>query len=102
MDRLRADGLIEIDREQIVDNRLRRYYRLTPTGAERLAEEADRLHSNASVARSRLDLSGEILSVLMAGAAHGEPVDVMGVCARPSYAHFSLVYRLSRARLRAR
>ena len=30
LDRLRADGLIGVDREEIVDNRLRRYYRLTP------------------------------------------------------------------------
>ena len=58
LDRLRADGLIEVDREEIVDNRLRRYYRLTSSGAERLADEAARLHSNAYVAMSRLDLSG--------------------------------------------
>ncbi len=47
LDRLRADGLIEVDREEIVDNRLRRYYQLTSTGAERLADEAARLHANA-------------------------------------------------------
>ncbi len=29
LDRLRADGLVTMDREEIVDNRLRRYYRLT-------------------------------------------------------------------------
>src|SRR5690242_17421964 len=29
LERLRADGLIEVDREEIVDNRLRRYYRLS-------------------------------------------------------------------------
>jgi DNA-binding PadR family transcriptional regulator len=58
LDRLRADGLIDVDREEIVDSRLRRYYRLTPTGGEQLAEEAARLRSNAHVAMSRLDLSG--------------------------------------------
>jgi PadR family transcriptional regulator, regulatory protein PadR len=58
LDRLRADGLIEVDREEVVDGRLRRYYRLTPTGGERLAEEAARLHANARVALSRLDPSG--------------------------------------------
>ena len=58
LDRLRSDGLIEPEREEIVDNRLRRYYRLTGTGARRLAEEADRLRSNARVAISRLDLNG--------------------------------------------
>jgi DNA-binding PadR family transcriptional regulator len=29
---LRADGLIEVDREEVVDSRLRRYYWLTPDG----------------------------------------------------------------------
>jgi DNA-binding PadR family transcriptional regulator len=36
LDRLRADGLIGIDREEIVDSRLRRYYRLTHAGGRRL------------------------------------------------------------------
>ncbi|MGD0407743.1 MAG: helix-turn-helix transcriptional regulator [Candidatus Limnocylindrales bacterium] len=58
LERLRTDRLIEVDREEIVESRLRRYYRLTPTGAERLAEEADRLSSNAHVAMSRLEMSG--------------------------------------------
>jgi DNA-binding PadR family transcriptional regulator len=58
LERLRTDKLIEVDREEIVESRLRRYYRLTPTGAERLAEEADRLRSNAHVAMSRLEMSG--------------------------------------------
>jgi DNA-binding PadR family transcriptional regulator len=57
LDRLRTDGLIEFDREEVVDNRLRRYYRLTLAGAERLADEAARLQSNADVAMSRLDLN---------------------------------------------
>ena len=35
LDRLRADGLIDVDREEVVDNRLRRYYRLTPEGGRR-------------------------------------------------------------------
>jgi DNA-binding PadR family transcriptional regulator len=34
LERLRAHGLIEVDREEIVDSRLRRYYRLTPSGGE--------------------------------------------------------------------
>lgn len=57
LDRLRADGLVEIDREEIVDSRLRRYYRLTATGSERLAEEAARLQANARVAMIRLQAS---------------------------------------------
>jgi DNA-binding PadR family transcriptional regulator len=59
LERLRADGLIEVDREEIVDSRLRRYYRLTPSGGERLAEEAARLRSNAHVALTRLDARGK-------------------------------------------
>jgi DNA-binding PadR family transcriptional regulator len=55
LDRLRADGLIEVDREEVVDNRLRRYYRLTPEGGRRLAAEAARLQANASAALKRLN-----------------------------------------------
>lgn len=60
LDRLRGDGLIVVDREEIVDNRLRRYYRLTPDGKGRLAEEAARLQANATAALRRLrpDLAG--------------------------------------------
>ncbi len=58
LDRLCRDGLIEADREEVVDNRLRRYYRLTDAGGERLASEAARLQSNASVAMSRLSPAG--------------------------------------------
>jgi len=58
LDRLRADGLIDADREQIVDGRLRRYYRLTPHGAEALAAETARMRSNAAVATRRLRALG--------------------------------------------
>lgn len=60
LDRLRTDRLIEVEREEVVDSRLRRYYRLTPTGAERLADEAARLRANAQVAMTRLDLGGGV------------------------------------------
>ena len=58
LDRLREDGLIGVDREEIVDNRLRRYYRLTPEGTRVLADEAARLQAHAAVALRRLDLAG--------------------------------------------
>jgi len=58
LDRLRADGLVVVDREEIVDNRLRRYYVLTPAGTKQLAAEATRLHANAIAALSRLKLAG--------------------------------------------
>ena len=55
LDRLRTDGLVEVDREEVVEGRLRRYYRLTPTGTTVLAEEAVRLRANAAAALRRLD-----------------------------------------------
>jgi DNA-binding PadR family transcriptional regulator len=54
LDRLKTDGLVAVDREEIVENRLRRYYRLTPEGEKRLAAEAARLHANATAAMRRL------------------------------------------------
>ena len=58
LDRLRADELIEVDREEIVDGRLRRYYRLTAAGAQRLSAEAARLQAHATAALTRLELAG--------------------------------------------
>lgn len=54
LDRLTDERLIEFDHEEIVDNRLRRYYRITSEGAERLAEEAEHLRANARAALLRL------------------------------------------------
>ncbi len=62
LDRLREEKLIVVDREEVVDSRLRRYYRLTAAGEQRLAEEAARLQSNARVAMSRLEPSGGMAS----------------------------------------
>jgi DNA-binding PadR family transcriptional regulator len=58
LERLRSDDLIAVDREEVVENRLRRYYRLTSTGSAVLAAEAARLQANATAALSRLELSG--------------------------------------------
>lgn len=60
LDRLRVDGLAEVDREEVVDGRLRRYYRLTRPGTELLAAEAARLHANATVAMRRLSPLGGV------------------------------------------
>jgi PadR family transcriptional regulator len=57
LDRLRLDGWIAVDREEIVESRLRRYYRLTPVGASQLAAEAARFQSNAATALARLDVT---------------------------------------------
>jgi DNA-binding PadR family transcriptional regulator len=59
LNRLAVDGLVQVDREEIVDNRLRRYYRLTPPGAQRLAAEVDRLSRTTAVASRRLKLLGD-------------------------------------------
>jgi DNA-binding PadR family transcriptional regulator len=54
LDRLADEGLLEPDREEMVDGRLRRYYRLTDDGAAVLEQEAARLQGNAEAARRRL------------------------------------------------
>jgi DNA-binding PadR family transcriptional regulator len=54
LDRLLGEGIVVVDREEIAAGRLRRYYRLTPAGADLLAAEAARLSANAKVATQRL------------------------------------------------
>ncbi len=54
LDRLVEQGLAVADREEVVDGRLRRYYRLTDEGAGVLDAEAARLTTNAEAAMSRL------------------------------------------------
>ena len=58
LDRLAADGLIEPDREEAHDGRLRRYYRLTRDGRSELAAEADLRAATARVVWARLALPG--------------------------------------------
>jgi DNA-binding PadR family transcriptional regulator len=58
LNRLTTERLVEFDREEVVDGRLRRYYRLTPRGAQRLEAEVERMRSNAAVAARRLRLLG--------------------------------------------
>jgi PadR family transcriptional regulator, regulatory protein PadR len=57
LDRLAAEGLIEPDREEAHDGRLRRYYRLTQDGRHALAEEAELRVATARVVRARLRLT---------------------------------------------
>jgi PadR family transcriptional regulator, regulatory protein PadR len=59
LDRLAAEGLIEPDRDEAHDGRLRRYYRLTPNGRRALAEEAELRAATARVVRARLRLARE-------------------------------------------
>ncbi|MEU7902139.1 PadR family transcriptional regulator [Actinoplanes sp. NPDC049118] len=54
LDRLTGQGLIEIDRSEEVDGRLRRYYRLSDSGAAALADQAERLRRHAAAAETQL------------------------------------------------
>lgn len=54
LERLAADGLVEVDGEDIVNGRRRRYYRLTTRGGTALADEAKRLASSARVVAKRV------------------------------------------------
>ena len=51
LDRMAATGLLEIDREETVEGRLRRYYRITDDGRDKVVREADRLAAAAGVVR---------------------------------------------------
>jgi PadR family transcriptional regulator PadR len=54
LDRLAADGLIELDREEPHQGRLRRYYRLTERGRDSLSAEVERQAANARAASRKL------------------------------------------------
>ncbi len=60
LDRLKVDGLVQVDREEVVEGRLRRYYQLTPSGTKLLTAEAARLQANAIVAMRRLNPLGVV------------------------------------------
>ena len=60
LDRLVAEGLVALDREEAYQGRLRRYYRLTPEGTGRLTAEAARLQANATAALTRLKPLGVV------------------------------------------
>jgi PadR family transcriptional regulator, regulatory protein PadR len=54
LDRLVEDGLVELDREEIRQGRLRRYYRLTEAGGRCLEADSQRQAANARIATARL------------------------------------------------
>ncbi|WP_181768652.1 PadR family transcriptional regulator [Streptomyces albidus (ex Kaewkla and Franco 2022)] len=54
LDRLTEDELIELDREEAHQGRLRRYYRLTDEGEAALSEEAERMAEGARTATRRV------------------------------------------------
>lgn len=53
LDRLSAEGLVQVVDEQVVNGRARRYYELTATGATALEAEAERMTQAARVVTSR-------------------------------------------------
>ncbi|MGK5682621.1 PadR family transcriptional regulator [Actinoplanes sp. URMC 104] len=69
LDRLAEQGLIEVDREEAVDGRLRRYYRITDSGAGVLSGEIDRLRRNAAAAEQRLSRRPGLSMGFAAGGA---------------------------------
>jgi DNA-binding PadR family transcriptional regulator len=60
LDRLESEGHVQVDREEVVDGRLRRYYRLTREGTTVLAEESFRRSATSKVALHRLRVAGAI------------------------------------------
>jgi PadR family transcriptional regulator PadR len=58
LDRLNDEGLVEVDRVETVDGRLRRYYRLTGPGAAALAAEAEQMRRDAHMVAQRLRGTG--------------------------------------------
>jgi len=59
LDRLLGQGLVEVDGEEVVDGRARRYYRLTSSGRRALAAEAARLADAAAVVVTRMSQAPE-------------------------------------------
>jgi len=57
LDKMLEQGLVEIDREEVIDGRLRRTYALTGLGRKTLAAAADRRRREADVAIHRLGLA---------------------------------------------
>ncbi len=53
LERMTDDGLIEVDREEVVAGRPRRYFRVTDTGRAAVQEEAERLAAAAAVVTGR-------------------------------------------------
>ncbi|MFI6232729.1 PadR family transcriptional regulator [Micromonospora sp. NPDC050784] len=81
LDRLTDEGLVERDHEEVVEGRLRRYYRLTEAGRSVLTAETERLRRNVEAASQRLQ--GGPAGIPAAGGTSRTRVDLPGVVARP-------------------
>src|SRR5262245_7496475 len=49
LDRLSSGGLIELDHEEVVDGRPRRYYGITDDGTRAVTQEAERMRQAAEI-----------------------------------------------------
>ena len=58
LDRLVREGLVMLDREEVWQGRLRRYFTITVDGRRYLAAEAERMQTNARLATARLAAPG--------------------------------------------
>jgi DNA-binding PadR family transcriptional regulator len=58
LERMERSGLVVADREEVVDGRPRRYYRLTQDGTHTLTQEALRMRQAAAVVTGRLGTLG--------------------------------------------
>lgn len=67
LDRLADDGHVTADREEIVDGRLRRYYRLTTGGEAALRAETERMSRHVQAATARLRGLGTTAMTAMTG-----------------------------------
>ena len=56
LDRLADQELVAVEREEAVDGRLRRYYRLSDSGVAALTEQVERLRRRAAAADTQLGL----------------------------------------------
>ena len=54
LERLTDEGLVEPDREEVVNGRRRRYFRLTGAGAAAIEAETQRLRATAQAVEARL------------------------------------------------
>jgi DNA-binding PadR family transcriptional regulator len=56
LDRLVREGSLVVEREEVVEGRVRRYYQITDHGLEVLRRGVERLEANVSAARGQLAL----------------------------------------------
>jgi PadR family transcriptional regulator PadR len=61
LDRLRQEGLVAVDHEEVVQGRLRRYFALTDAGTTALSKEALRRETVTTRSLNRLRAAGTVL-----------------------------------------